>query len=713
VALSFPYLIIQGQALPANNDIETWLPQASTVRTVYERFKRDFGVEELILIGLDTRSVPPGLIESLCRRLDRVPGIRCTWSTARFKSRMKQFGVSEEEALERLKGLAVSHDGRLTAVVAVLSEEGIRNRNSVVKDIREELEYCQLRGRDVALAGAPVVVAELDRLGGVEEGQKFFVITLLLCLGLLYFWLRDWKLSIAVMLITIWSINLTLTIFGWFGGQMNFILGALSVMVMVFTIEAAIHVLHYYREVIDSHDPVGEAMLLSLKPCMMSIFTTAIGLFSVSCSDIAPVTQFGYASGLGAVVAMLAGLGLTPAVLSVLRPTELPEDAEGSAAFDRLGQWITRNAWPVVGVASLLLIVAGSGMFRLHSKLDPLDFLPHNGVVYADAVRVDRELTTLESIEAVVDFGDEDIPFVQKLEKVRQVEARLRSHPAVRHVMSVGSFFPSEMPQGFELTRLLASAESKSADQGEFIAEGQRLWRISVRYGVTEGKSTIQVFNELQALVQDSSVQLTGIAPLLQQAQEEIFSGFWESFLSALGVIVIVMMLALRSVKTTILAMIPNLVPIAVVFGVIGWIGQPVDIGMMMTGSIVLGITVDGTFHFLTRYQDELKRTCTVADAVRVALNKTGGPIFESIVVSSIGMLALTLSSFAPTVRFGVLMTVLLLSALLGGLVLLPALLVLSGRRLARNRVDHEANAGGGPASNVRRWWTAGERRVA
>jgi uncharacterized protein len=135
------------------------------------------------------------------------------------------------------------------------------------------------------------------------------------------------------------------------------------------------------------------------------------------------------------------------------------------------------------------------------------------------------------------------------------------------------------------------------------------------------------------------------------------------------------MMLALRSVKLAVLAMIPNLVPVGIVFGALGWLKIPVDIGMMMTGSIALGISIDGTFHFLARYVEQSSNGRGNTHAVRVALMSTGGPIFESIVVSSIGMLALYLSSFAPTARFGILMGVLLAGTLSGTLLLLPALL--------------------------------------
>ncbi len=226
VIVSLPFLAGQANSLPQNNDIETWLPNGSSVRVDYERFKREFGVEEVILVALDRNLVSAEMTEAMCARFERLPGVRQCWSPDRMRTAMGEMGVSDEEFTSRARGLAISNDGRWHALIALLSTSGLKDRAGTVREIRRELNYCQLTGNEVLLSGGPVIVTELDRLGGQQESQKFFMITLLLCLGVLYYWLRDWKLSLCIMLLTVWAINLTLTIFKWSGGQMNFILGA-------------------------------------------------------------------------------------------------------------------------------------------------------------------------------------------------------------------------------------------------------------------------------------------------------------------------------------------------------------------------------------------------------------------------------------------------------------------------------------------------------
>jgi uncharacterized membrane protein YdfJ with MMPL/SSD domain len=146
--------------------------------------------------------------------------------------------------------------------------------------------------------------------------------------------------------------------------------------------------------------------------------------------------------------------------------------------------------------------------------------------------------------------------------------------------------------------------------------------------------------------------------------------------------------------------MVPNLTPILLVFGALGWAGWYVDIGMMMSGSIALGIAVDGTFHFLVRYRQLRKDQVASFESSREALELTGPPILQAAIVAAAGMLALSLSPFLPTMRFGLLTAAMLMTALLGDLVLLPSLLALPG---SRRKDDDQDSSDETPRRRTRR----------
>jgi predicted RND superfamily exporter protein len=682
VGLSFPVLWYVADHIPSNNDIETWLPRDTPVRREYEEFKRDFGAEEVIVIGLSAADIDTKQIEALAGRIDRLPGIRHCWTPARMVTRMKDFGVEEDEANRRITGLLKSRTGDMFGMIAVLSEVGVKDRGGTTDSVKEAITYCQLDPEHVAFTGAPVIVSELDRLGSQKTNRRFFLLTCAISLGLLYYSVGHWGLSLALLGATLWGIFLNQSVLFVCGGEMNFILGSLAILVMIFTLSISVHVVSYYASAVKhgDPDPLGKAVRESLNPCMLSTLTTLLGLVSLNVSTILPVSQFGYAAAAGSIVALIVGLGITPALLTVI-PCTTQNVVSFQFDFRKWGAGVAHYRHSILACAAILIVASGFGLLKLKPDLNPAEFLPKNSRVFRDLLRVEEGLTNIDSIEAVVDFHGEKLAFLDQLQRVREIEAKIAAHPNVHHTLSLATFFPTELPDSaLGTARMLSLAQSYSSEDG-LVADRQRLWKISARIGYENGKSPIATLADLQEAVEGDPVRFTGLTPLLKNAQHEIFDGFWQSFTAAVVTISLVMIISLRSFVTAAIAMIPNIIPIWLVFGGIGYLGTPVDIGMMMTGSISLGISVDCTFHFLVQYQQSYKQGKTSAEACQDALEHSGEPMLNSTLISSLGMLALCMSSFTPTARFGMLMASQMVASLLGELVLLPAMLCLRPAR--------------------------------
>jgi predicted RND superfamily exporter protein len=685
VGLTFPFLWHQAETIRSNNDIETWLPRETPVRQVYEEFKQDFGAEEVIVIGLPRQNVTPKLVEAFAGRLERLSGIRRCWTPDRMTARMTEFGVEGAEAARRLDGLLTSKSGELIGIVAMLTDAGARDRGRVVDDVKSVLRYCQLPIDSVALTGAPVIVTELDRLGSQKTNRRFFLLTCVISLFLLYYSFGHWGLSLATLGITLWGIFLNQVVMICFGGEMNFIMGSLSIMVMIFTLSISVHVVSYYDSARKEGiaEPLAAAVIESWNPCLLSTLTTLLGLISLNVSSILPVSQFGYAAAGGSIVALIVGLGITPALLTVM-PNCTVRSVRFHIDFRRWGIGIAKQRFNLLAAAAVLLAVTAVGILQLKPSINPTEFLPRHSKVLADLRRIENDLTNIDSIEAVVDLGGENLAFMDQLQRVRDIESKIAAHPGVRHTLSLATFFPEEMPENTMAgARILGAAKSYSGEEG-MIAGRQRLWRISARIRQNEKLSPVEVLNQLTEQLKDEPVHFTGLTPLLKNAQQQIFDGFWQSFTAACLTISIVMVLSLRSVFAALIAMVPNIIPIWLVFGGVGFLGMPVDIGMMMTGSIALGISVDCTFHFLVKYQTAYRNGATSTEAVLQSLEHSGEPMLDSTLISSLGMLALCLSSFAPTARFGCLMAAQMAASLLGELVLLPAMLCCRPRRHVR-----------------------------
>ncbi len=697
-----------------NNDTETWMPETTPARQRYEEFKRAFGAEEFLLIAFDTSkpNAPDAeMLESLCGRLERLPSIRRATSPERMRSIMRELEVPADVIEERVKGLLVSRDGPLVGIAAALSDSGLASRSGTVAEVRQVLKYCELDNDNTLMCGSPLFASELDRLGGQEANAIYFTITLTICLGLLYYMIREWRLTAMVYGVTMWTINATNFLLDLIGFEMNFVLAAIPVLTMVLTMSICVHYLYYFQEAVEegAAHPVARALQLAWWPTCIATLTTCLGELALSVSDIVPIRQFAYASAISSVMSMVAGLGLTPALMVVCPRLPRRKAAEASRGIWLANAVVSRSS-KIVFATLLLTVVAGIGLPHLKSDMTVSELLPAKSKVKQDFIRVNRELTATEDVEAVVNCGTDSRPFVEKLALVRRIEERIHEHPAVDQTLSLSRFFPNELPSDpIKLGMLLKRAESRRTED-DFTAHGQELWRVSIRVRVPKGSSRGKVINELAEQLKDEPVTLTGMTALVDSAQEEILVSFTQSVFMALGLITIAMMIFLRSIWRGFLTMVPNVAPLVWIYGGMSWMGLPIDIAIMLSGSIALGMSVDGTFHFMSRFRYHQRRAeaeeaallanaptsddsvaipissdglrvNSAETAARHALMESSIPFIQSTLTATAGMFGLTLSNFAPTARFGWVMIALMLAALVGDVLMLPALLKVTNRR--------------------------------
>ena len=179
----------------------------------------------------------------------------------------------------------------------------------------------------------------------------------------------------------------------------------------------------------------------------------------------------------------------------------------------------------------------------------------------------------------------------------------------------------------------------------------------------------------------------TGLVPVVYKAQRTLLISLIESTGWAFGMIAVVMMFVVRSVRAGLLSMLPNVYPVITVFGAMGWLGIAVDIGSMMTASVAMGVAVDDTIHFLTWFRRGLDEGRSRNDSISLAYRRVGLAMTQTTLIGGFGLAVFAFSTFTPTQRFGTLMLALLGMALIGDLVFLPSLLasrlgsVFGGRR--------------------------------
>jgi predicted RND superfamily exporter protein len=288
-------------------------------------------------------------------------------------------------------------------------------------------------------------------------------------------------------------------------------------------------------------------------------------------------------------------------------------------------------------------------------------------------------------------LGEDEDP-LERLAIVARAHASVLEQPIVGGALSAITFvppIPRQRSLGATATRsvvrkLIRDPDSSLGKLG-FIARDDKkeIWRISVRMPQQQHAGFGDEIAALQGTVQEKltgsevpvRVSLTGSVVIVQKSQEILLRDLFRSFMTAFGVIAVVMMLMLRSVIGGLIAMAPNLFPTIALFGLMGLLQIPLDIGSVMSASVALGIAVDDTVHLLSRFGSRRARGLGQIRASIGALAQCGWAMFQTTLVCGASLMAYWFSDFVPTSRFSVFMFALLSSALLGVIFLLPTLM--------------------------------------
>ncbi len=638
---------------------------------------------------------------------------------------------------------------RQTGMFITLSEFGARDReleNTLAMIRRVAIEQCAIPEPTLHLGGPPVDNVAID-----VEGRRTLgiVVTLSLIMGFLacYWCFRNWKITLIVFFTALLSEATSLALVTLCGFNTNAVLLTMPTLVYVLTISAAIHIVNYYQDAIESGGLAGAAHRAVFKgalPCTLANATTSAGLVSLLSSELLPIRMFGGFSALAVIVSLLWVFFYLPAALQLwgYNPREAdalrhrkPNRLPAESFFKAAGERILRRPTLVAAVVMLLMVVTGAGVLRMNSSIDIMKLFDDDARLVQDYRWFESKLGPLVPMELVVAFDEQAIgtlaqrgddgqrreasklDLARRLKVVDQIRrAVVAELDEVSSSLSVATFAPDlQRPEGFpgadyiwmrKLAQGLEPHREEFAHAG-YLAhhDGQELFRISLRLGafddtdygafvahirqVIEGPDGVlarQVAPELGRAQIDVAraihVTYTGVVPIVYKAQRELLEGLKRSYVMAFGLISLMMigMIAgvcglLRAVPAGMLAMVPNVFPTLMVFGFISWQGVAVDVGSMMTASVALGLAVDDTVHFLAWFGRAARLGWSRADATRNAYAHCARAMTQTSIVCGAGIAMHFFSTFTPTMQFGTFMLPLVFMALVGDLVLLPAIL--------------------------------------
>jgi predicted RND superfamily exporter protein len=392
--------------------------------------------------------------------------------------------------------------------------------------------------------------------------------------------------------------------------------------------------------------------------------------------------------------------------------------------WERFARFLVRRAGLVNFVSLASFAAAAYGLVWFQTETKVIRYFPPHTRVFQDYKALEDSLAGIVSVEVLVQFPqqpeidlteatDEEVAaaakqlnVLQRMEIVRRIEGKLANHPGVSGTISLADFRPVSPEPGTPRYIVTVRKTEKAifdeqADETQSFAqrvtkplsveshgrkiaigEGDELWRIRCQTAILNDVSFSELVGDLQSIVaaevaQEHNVQfvLTGMIPLFLRTQEALLTSLIQSFVLAFGLIALIMIVLLKHPVSGLLAMLPNIYPVGIVFGLVAWAAIPVDIGTMITASVALGIAIDGTLHLITWFQEGIRDGLSREEAVIKSLKHCGPAMWQTSAAISIGMVLLFGADLLLISRFGWLMAGLVMVALIGDIVLLPALL--------------------------------------
>lgn len=609
-----------------------------------------------------------------------------------------------------LVGRLVSPDGAHTGINVTIQLPG--KKLDEVPSVAEFAERLAQRAMEmnpdleVRLTGMVIMNATFPKLSQ-QDMKTLYPLMIFIILVAMSFMLRSVSGVLASMGVLFMSVIATMGIAGWFGIYLSPPTVTTPVVVMTLAVADCIHIVVLFLQGLRKGEAREQAMLESLRlnlgPVFLTSITTAIGFLSLNFSDAPPFRDLGNMAAMGVMVAFVLSLTFLPAVMMVLPLKPGQAHTRGQDTMEHLAEWVIRHRkvllWGMGGL--IVLLVAQVPRNALNDEF--VKYFSEDVPFRTDTDFVVEHLTGIYMLEySLPASGEGEIADPEYLRQVEAFANWLRSQPEVLHVNT----FTDIMKR---LNRNLHGDDPawyKLPDNRELAAQYLLLYEFSLPFGldlnnqINVKKSATRITitlrsissEELLALQQRAQewlrqnapvyMHVEGASPTLMFAHigHRNIRAMLKGSVIALVLISLILIIFLRSVRIGLLSLIPNLAPIGMAFGLWGLFVGEVGLALSMVGGMTIGIVVDDTVHFLSKYlRARREQGLSPEDAVRYAFHTVGTALWVTTLVLMLGFGMLTLSDFKLNSGMGLLTAITIGLALLADFFFLPPLLMKFG----------------------------------
>ena len=601
---------------------------------------------------------------------------------------------------------------------------------TIVEQVRLVAQNYDTEGFRTYVAGTPVITQTLKKfmMTDMKRFMRLAVLTIGICLFIMFRRVSGVILPLVVVGLTLVT---TLGVMSLTGAQFKTPTIILPSFLLAVGVGDSVHALALTYLNLRGGKSRNESIVLAFGHCglaiLMTSLTTAAGLASFAVAKVAPIADLGFYSAIGVMIAMGYSFTFLPAILSIVplkHSAHLKSGVPELTRMDRILKWVAafsvRRYKAVLIISAAIILVGIIGLFRVYFSHNVLKWLPENLDVRQSTEIVNEELRGSVVLELVLDTGREnglyDRELLLNMERLAaELEQDYRDNELfVGKTISLvtilkeinqalhenkGEYY--KIPENEKLIpqELLLFENSGSDDLEDVIDSQFRVARITLKVPWLDAllySPFIQdVENRFKAEFEgkrleggeEITVTVTGIMSLLGTIFYASIYSAAQSYGIALVLITVLMVVIIGEIRMGLISMVPNLGPILVVLGIIGWFSIPLNMFTMLVASIAIGLSVDNTIHFMYNFRKYYLTSNDIAEATHNALNTTGRALLTTTVVLSIGFFIFMFSSMRNLFEFGLFTGLVIVLALASNFFITPAILTLV---LTRSRLIEE-----------------------
>ena len=586
-------------------------------------------------------------------------------------------------------------------------------------------------GIDIKISGMPYV--RTKNAENIKSELSTFVILALIITSIIFFlFFRSYRATFislfVVMVGVVWSVGiLGLFIINTPPGdfEISVLTGLIPPLIIVIGIPNCIFLINKYQHEVNEHGNKAKSLQRVItkigNATLMTNVTTASGFATFIITDSKLLEEFGIVASLSILAIFVLSILIIPIIYSFLPiPEEKHLEHLNKRWITSLGDWIENTVKKskiniyIISIALLVFSIIGIYQIRISGSI--IDDMPQKADWFDDIMFYEKEFNGIMPLEILIDTkrkkGVTKLSTIKKMSKIEDVISEIPELSKPISMVSLVKYSKQayyngnpkyyQVPTSQENSFILSYAKNSTSDSDvdlirNYVDSTGRYTRITAfmkdmeieRMEAIEEKLNYEISKIMPS--DNFEVSITGKAYLFQKGTKYLVKNLILSLSLAIFLIAMLMAYMFRSVKMIFVSLIPNLLPLIVTAGLMGYLGVAIKPSTILIFSIAFGIAVDDTIHFLAKYRQELiANKWEINKSVYNALRETGVSMFYTSIVLFFGFSVFTVSDFGGTVALGALVSATLLFAMLSNLLLLPSMLLSLEGTIANEKVLKE-----------------------